>query len=175
MGSSPSRPAHVASKLEPDTSVIAANDEEKRNENIHPLESAFAVLALSPGDPGDGSLSLENVAAWEKSIASNAKVQLARTVLSQTDIRSALASRSARIVDQHVFNNTLDFRSGPITNQKSSGRCWLFAATNVLRYEIMKKLKLNSFEFSQVRGWRTLACAVLTSSDHSRTCSSGTS
>ena len=35
------------------------------------------------------------------------------------------------------------------TNQKSSGRCWLFAATNVLREHIAKELNLEDFELSQ--------------------------
>ena len=35
------------------------------------------------------------------------------------------------------------------TNQKSSGRCWLFAATNVLREIVAKKNKLDDFELSQ--------------------------
>jgi bleomycin hydrolase len=35
------------------------------------------------------------------------------------------------------------------TDQKSSGRCWLFAATNLLRLSVMKRLKIKNFEFSQ--------------------------
>ena len=37
----------------------------------------------------------------------------------------------------------------PITNQKSSGRCWIFAALNVARREVIDKYKLKDFEFSQ--------------------------
>jgi bleomycin hydrolase len=36
-----------------------------------------------------------------------------------------------------------------VTNQKSSGRCWLFAALNVVRREICDKYNLDNFEFSQ--------------------------
>lgn len=36
-----------------------------------------------------------------------------------------------------------------ITNQKKTGRCWLFAATNCLRYQMMKKYNLEEFELSQ--------------------------
>jgi len=36
-----------------------------------------------------------------------------------------------------------------VTNQKSSGRCWLFAALNVVRREMCDKYKLDNFEFSQ--------------------------
>lgn len=35
-----------------------------------------------------------------------------------------------------------------ITNQKSSGRCWMFAGFNVMRPQIIEKYKLESFEFS---------------------------
>ena len=36
-----------------------------------------------------------------------------------------------------------------ITDQKSSGRCWLFAATNVLREHVAKQLNVEQFELSQ--------------------------
>ena len=36
-----------------------------------------------------------------------------------------------------------------VTNQKSSGRCWLFAALNVVRREMCEKYNLDNFEFSQ--------------------------
>ena len=36
-----------------------------------------------------------------------------------------------------------------ITNQKGSERCWLFGSLNVLRPEVMKKYKIESFEFSE--------------------------
>jgi len=97
----------------------------------------------------DGTLTLKNVSTWESSAFANSKIQLARTILSQSNITSVLTSRSARIADQHVFNHTLDFKTGPVTNQKSSGRCWLFATTNVIRYGIMRKLKLKEFQLSQ--------------------------
>lgn len=111
-----------------------------------PEEPEF-VLAVPIA--GDGKLTLGNIASWEKEAAADSKIQLARTILSQSDIRTVLSSRSARITDQHVFNNVVDFKTGPITNQKSSGRCWLFATTNVIRYNIMKKLKLKDFQLSQ--------------------------
>lgn len=53
------------------------------------------------------------------------------------------------IADQQVFNVQIPFEGGPITNQRSSGRCWLFASTNVFRVAIMKKYNLASFELSQ--------------------------
>ena len=37
----------------------------------------------------------------------------------------------------------------PITNQKSSGRCWIFALLNSMRIPFVKTLSLEEFEFSQ--------------------------
>ena len=45
------------------------------------------------------------------------------------------------------FSTTLD--EWEVTNQKQSGRCWIFAALNLLRVGTMKKLNLGKFEFSQ--------------------------
>ena len=113
-------------------------------------ESPSVLLNVTPLS-SDGTLTLRNVKTWESVASANPKIQLARTILSQSNITSVLSSRSARIADQHIFNNVLDFKTGPITNQKSSGRCWLFATTNVIRYGIMRKLKLKEFQLSQVR------------------------
>jgi bleomycin hydrolase len=115
------------------------------------LQVSDSISALHITNPlsSNGSLTLSHIASWEASANSNSKIQLARTILSQADLRSVLGSRSARIADQHIFNHVLDFKTGPITNQKNSGRCWLFATTNVIRYGIMKRLKLKEFQLSQ--------------------------
>lgn len=40
-------------------------------------------------------------------------------------------------------------QGAPIVNQLSSGRCWLFATTNVIRLQVIKQLNLKEFELSQ--------------------------
>lgn len=37
----------------------------------------------------------------------------------------------------------------PVTNQRSSGRCWIFACLNVIRVPFIKQFNLEEFEFSQ--------------------------
>ena len=44
---------------------------------------------------------------------------------------------------------TTTLEGTPVTNQRSSGRCWLFASTNVFRVGLIKKYKLSGFELSQ--------------------------
>lgn len=71
------------------------------------------------------------------------------SALSANNPKQILASRAAGIADQHVFNIKIPFEGGPITNQRSSGRCWLFASTNVFRVALMQKYNLEAFELSQ--------------------------
>jgi bleomycin hydrolase len=50
--------------------------------------------------------------------------------------------------NRHLFSNTLDDLA--ITNQKRSGRCWIFAGLNMLRPPLVKKLNLDpKVELSQ--------------------------
>lgn len=60
-----------------------------------------------------------------------------------------MTSRNAEIADQQIFNVKIPFEGAPITNQRSSGRCWLFASTNVFRVPLMKRYNLDKFELSQ--------------------------
>jgi len=80
----------------------------------------------------------------------NYKHRLALTALSSADPKTVLTNRSTLIHDQHVFNVAIPFDgAAQITNQRSSGRCWIFAATNVFRVAVMKKHNLEKFELSQ--------------------------
>ena len=45
---------------------------------------------------------------------------------------------------------SVEVKNTGITNQESSGRCWLFTGTNVLRQRAMKNLKIENFMFSHV-------------------------
>lgn len=64
------------------------------------------------------------------------------------DFSTLLTNREVMIADNHVFNTKIPIES-MVTNQKSSGRCWIFAALNVFRVEVMKKYNLEEFELSQ--------------------------
>ena len=71
-------------------------------------------------------------------------------------VKNALASNSISalvvngenlsMIDTH-FSHRVKTRG--ITNQKSSGRCWLFTGLNVLRAKMIDKYDLPGFEFSQ--------------------------
>ncbi|KAI0859063.1 peptidase C1-like family protein [Xylaria cubensis] len=86
---------------------------------------------------------------WQAKLLDDPKNRLALSALSSANPRDVLMSRSAKIADQQVFNVRIPFEGAPITNQRSSGRCWLFASTNVFRVALMQKYSLEEFELSQ--------------------------
>ncbi|EJF65278.1 peptidase C1B bleomycin hydrolase [Dichomitus squalens] len=136
MGSAPSK-------------ATQATPEGQSHDSEKGLLQSFSDVRISAPLSKDGALQLGHVDHWEDVVAQSPKLQLSRSILNHTDIRETLVKREARVADAHVFNLELDFKTNPITSQKSSGRCWLFATTNVLRYNVMKKLNLEEFQLSQ--------------------------
>ena len=49
--------------------------------------------------------------------------------------------------NDHTFSLSLE--QGEVTNQKGSGRCWMFAALNTMRFKIMHDLNIKQLELSQ--------------------------
>lgn len=97
----------------------------------------------------DPTLSVKAAEAWEKELLSDPKNRFALNALLSNDIRNIVANKVATLSDTQTFNVKIPFEGSPVTNQRSSGRCWLFATTNVLRVPIMKKYNLKEFELSQ--------------------------
>ncbi|NMM93842.1 C1 family peptidase [Bifidobacterium oedipodis] len=59
------------------------------------------------------------------------------------------AATSYRGVRELPREFSVELKQGSITNQKHSGRCWMFASLNTLRYELMHTWNLEDFEFSE--------------------------
>ncbi len=85
--------------------------------------------------------------AWSMEYRSSRERQLSTMALSRSDIQDVAYVCAGEDRMRHKFS--LEIPTLPVTNQKHSGRCWLFAATNVLRERIVKDLKLENFELSQ--------------------------
>ena len=85
--------------------------------------------------------------AWSMEYRSSRERQLSTMALSRSDIQDVAYVCAGEDRMRHKFS--LEIPTLPVTNQKHSGRCWLFAATNVLRERIAKDLKLENFELSQ--------------------------
>lgn len=75
--------------------------------------------------------------------------RLALSALTTANPRILLASAATARADPHIFNIRIPTEGNPVTNQHASGRCWLFAATNVFRVALMTRYNLSAFELSQ--------------------------
>lgn len=96
------------------------------------------------------NIKIENLSLWSGEYKTDQATQLAATVLANVNAEDALIDRATDIKNTtSVFNTSIKTEGAPVTNQKSSGRCWLFASGNVLRPHIMEKLSVKEFQFSQ--------------------------
>lgn len=73
--------------------------------------------------------------------------RIAMDAVTGVGVNAAARNPEAFRTDLHQFS--LNLEQGKITNQMRSGRCWMFASLNVMRFAMMKKLNLETFELSQ--------------------------
>ena len=89
----------------------------------------------------------ENLAKQFKAYKKDEKNVIIRHALSNTSLYT-LANNQDNAIDMD-FNFDINIKTLPAANQKASGRCWIFAATNVCREIIAKECNLDKFELSQ--------------------------
>ena len=72
-----------------------------------------------------------------------------KNVNTKTDFKNLVIKSDYMQNKKRIFKNYIDIDT-KITNQKNSGRCWIFAFLNTMRIPMIKKYKLDpDFEFSQ--------------------------
>ena len=100
-------------------------------------EQPIAYTAIAP----------ETTEAAHAAFAADASARIAKNAVSASPIRKVARVPEALSLDASTFDVQLS--QGKITDQKRSGRCWMFASLNTMRFRIMKKLNLETFELSQ--------------------------
>jgi bleomycin hydrolase len=90
-------------------------------------------------------LSLDQVAQFAK-IQPTAKLALAQRAATTNGIAKAAETNPSANLPRTF---SLEIETSSITDQKQSGRCWLFAPLNMLRHEIEKSHKIEMVELSQ--------------------------
>lgn len=84
---------------------------------------------------------------FEKAYDSNKTNELIANAISNVGVREASKSQLAINKHKFIFSDEIDHKN--ITNQKHTGRCWMFAALNMARPKIIADLKLEEFELSE--------------------------
>jgi bleomycin hydrolase len=93
------------------------------------------------------NLTAEQLALFEKEFVSNPQYRVMQNAVTQTPVNAIALDRQVVTSLDHSVSHLLD--DWKVTNQKKSGRCWLFAGLNLLRAGAAAKLGVKDFEFSQ--------------------------
>ena len=77
----------------------------------------------------------------------NVKYVALENAVTHNGIHASLETRKSAVEHTPVFS--LDLTKDKVTNQKASGRCWMFAALNTFRHKMISSFQLEDFELSQ--------------------------
>jgi bleomycin hydrolase len=97
--------------------------------------------------PDGGSISPQMLKEIKQSYVGTPADKAIRNAICNNDIRKLALNQENMVAMDTYFSNKVESKG--ITNQQSSGRCWLFTGLNVLRAKMIAKYNLGSFEFSQ--------------------------
>lgn len=117
----------------------------KRFLSVFVLSATLFSLQAQEKKGGIGSDMLEQI---KQSYEGTASDKALRNAISNNDIRKlSLNQENQTGMDTHF---SIKVNSKGVTDQKSSGRCWLFTGLNVMRAKTLAQHNFQSFEFSQV-------------------------
>lgn len=93
------------------------------------------------------AITYEMIDGFSQAFRSDPKNLVGMRAAMKSGLSDASENQQEQIDNPMTFS--IEIETGKITNQKQSGRCWLFAALNCMRFQIMKRLNLDTFELSQ--------------------------
>ena len=91
-------------------------------------------------------LTTEYLSQLRKEAAADARLRLARNAITNVGAAKSALDRDRITALYPTTEVKLDSLS--VSDQKRSGRCWMFAALNVFRHRAAKELNVDNFEFS---------------------------
>ena len=77
----------------------------------------------------------------------NAKYRAIENAITHNGLLKSLETRQSAVNNDYAFS--IDLTKDEVSNQKASGRCWMFAALNTFRHKLISEFKLENFELSQ--------------------------
>ena len=123
----------------------------------------FIVGMNAPAIAGsnEGGITSGQLEAWRTRFQSDPHNTTMLNALAKNKINEIAFNRQKWLEVGETFSNRIEVEG--ITDQKSTGRCWLFAGYNVLRQNVRVKHNLDNIEFSQNYGmfWDKLEKANL--------------
>jgi bleomycin hydrolase len=97
--------------------------------------------------PNEKAISPDMLRAFSDHYGQHLPHRVAQNAIIKNGIRNVATNNSSFIEMKYQFS--IEIPTSIATNQKQSGRCWMFAGLNILREIIAKKYNLENFEISQ--------------------------
>ena len=115
------------------------------------ISLAIALFCfIFPGfsqEKSKGSITSEELEQIKKSVNFDADTRALINAISNNEIQKlALNRENVGDLDMYFSNR---IKTKGITNQKSSGRCWLYTGLNVIRIPVIEKYQMEGFQLSQ--------------------------
>lgn len=110
-----------------------------------PIQAEPVQAEPSEASPA-GALTPEFIERLRDGYEMNAEDRARFNAITSSDIQTLALNRAIVNGEDGHFSHKI--RTKGITNQKSSGRCWMFAGFNVMRPKVIHELGLDGFEFS---------------------------
>ena len=120
----------------------------KRNDMKKNIFAMAVLAALGGGGMLQAqTIGTEELSRLQESFVLDAPTRAIQNVLtSDKNIKSCALNRELQGKIDHYFKYRVNVKG--ITDQKQSGRCWMFTSMNVLRPGIMEKYNVGEFDFS---------------------------
>lgn len=96
---------------------------------------------------GNQSISQEMLDRFKADFQDNPQQNVLMNAIKKNGINAVAMDQDSPVAMQHTFSH--EVKTGEITNQKQSGRCWMFAGLNTLRLQVAENCNLKSFELSE--------------------------
>ena len=109
---------------------------------------AAMFIAMGATAQNNGGIDAQMLKELTESYKPSAAEEALRNILLGNNVNSMALNQENQNEMDTYFSNSVDSKG--ISDQESSGRCWLFTGMNVMRAKMIAENNLGAFEFSQV-------------------------
>ena len=96
----------------------------------------------------DCKLDIDQIKKYKENVLKDSNFEILSNSVQRNGVSEIMFNTQNSFKIQDVFNNEVEDMAS-ITNQKQSGRCWMFAGFNVIRNIVKKNLKIKDIELSE--------------------------
>jgi len=111
--------------------------------------SLLAVGTMALAAYGQENITPEVLSGLRQAYTGNSADRARQGIVSTGSFRKMAQRPEVNTTGENTYFS-VDIRNSGITDQQSSGRCWMFTGLNVLRNKAMKKMGISNFSFSHV-------------------------